>query len=109
MIKLDQDGYAYFEVEQRGETMCVYFNFWFLIFRFFRQIRPEEIGAIIIKYLRKMARDHYDVNIPEVVISVPAEFDQMQRNYTSRAVELAGLFYFILHNFFLKNWLEDFY
>ncbi|KAL3108477.1 hypothetical protein niasHT_015399 [Heterodera trifolii] len=75
-IKLDEDGFVYFEVHQKGVK---------------RQIRPEEIGAIIIKYLRKMAQNHFNVNIPEVVISVPAEFDQMQRNYTTKAVELAGM------------------
>ncbi|KAL3090898.1 hypothetical protein niasHS_007273 [Heterodera schachtii] len=75
-IKLDEDGFVYFEVHQKGVK---------------KQIRPEEIGAIIIKYLRKMAQNHFNVNIPEVVISVPAEFDQMQRNYTTKAVELAGM------------------
>jgi molecular chaperone DnaK (HSP70) len=38
-----------------------------------------------------MAREFYGANIGEVVISVPAEFDQDQRIYTSRAVELAKM------------------
>uniref|UniRef100_A0A183CDE9 Uncharacterized protein n=1 Tax=Globodera pallida TaxID=36090 RepID=A0A183CDE9_GLOPA len=75
-IKLDEEGFVYFEVQQRGKT---------------RQIRPEEVGAIIVKYLRNMAEHHFNVNLPEVVISVPAEFDHIQRNYTSKAVGLAGM------------------
>lgn len=35
-----------------------------------------------------MAKEFYNSDISEVVISVPAEFDQIQRNFTSKAVEL---------------------
>jgi molecular chaperone DnaK (HSP70) len=38
-----------------------------------------------------MVADFYGTNINELVISVPTEFDQMQRNYTSRTVDLAGM------------------
>lgn len=38
-----------------------------------------------------MALGFYGASIKEVVISVPAEFDQMQRNYTTKAVELTQM------------------
>lgn len=66
-----------------------------------------------------MVKDKYDTNLYEVVISVPAEFDYLQRNYTEKAVELAGIlsinlaifsfisllkfFYAFLFSFYLKN------
>lgn len=37
-----------------------------------------------------MAEQHLGVPIDKAVISVPAEFDERQRNYTIRAAELAG-------------------
>uniref|UniRef100_A0A0N4TWL7 Heat shock protein 70 n=1 Tax=Brugia pahangi TaxID=6280 RepID=A0A0N4TWL7_BRUPA len=54
-------------------------------------IKPEEVGAIIINYLRKAAEKKYGTEIIWAVISVPAEFDEEQRNATSLAVEKAGM------------------
>ncbi|VDM19364.1 unnamed protein product [Wuchereria bancrofti] len=56
-----------------------------------KKIRPEEVGAIIINYLRKAAEKKYGTKIIWAVISVPAEFDEEQRNATSLAVEKAGM------------------
>ncbi|CAK5080552.1 unnamed protein product [Meloidogyne enterolobii] len=75
-IKLDSEGFALFEIEEKGVK---------------RLIRPEEIGSIIISYLQKMVLEFYGANIKEVVISVPTEFDQMQRTYTNKTVDLAGM------------------
>ncbi|EJW70234.1 hypothetical protein WUBG_18859, partial [Wuchereria bancrofti] len=50
-----------------------------------KKIRPEEVGAIIINYLRKAAEKKYGTKIIWAVISVPAEFDEEQRNATSLA------------------------
>ncbi|MBN3316403.1 HSP13 protein, partial [Atractosteus spatula] len=41
--------------------------------------------------MRKMAEKQLGVPISKAVISVPAEFDERQRNYTIRAANLAGL------------------
>uniref|UniRef100_A0A914YSK5 Heat shock 70 kDa protein 13 n=1 Tax=Panagrolaimus superbus TaxID=310955 RepID=A0A914YSK5_9BILA len=75
-VKLDSKGKAYFEVELDTGI---------------RKVSPEEIGSLIIKYLREIANDKYQTTIPQLVISVPAEFDENQRNYTQKAAELAGL------------------
>lgn len=54
-------------------------------------VSPEFIGSRLLLKLKKMAETHLDVPIQKAVISVPAEFDERQRNYTVRAANLAGL------------------
>lgn len=53
-------------------------------------VTPEFIGSRLLLKMRKMAEKHLGVPIEKAVISVPAEFDEMQRNYTIRAASLAG-------------------
>ncbi|XP_030633075.1 heat shock 70 kDa protein 13 [Chanos chanos] len=54
-------------------------------------VTPEFIGSRLLLQMKKMAEKHLGVPIEKAVISVPAEFDDMQRNYTIRAANLAGL------------------
>ncbi|XP_072547669.1 heat shock 70 kDa protein 13 [Salminus brasiliensis] len=54
-------------------------------------VSPEFIGSRLLLKMRKMAEKHLGVPIEKAVISVPAEFDERQRNYTIRAANLAGL------------------
>ncbi|KAG7321611.1 hypothetical protein KOW79_014469 [Hemibagrus wyckioides] len=54
-------------------------------------VTPEFIGSRLLLKMKKMAEQHLGVPIDKAVISVPAEFDERQRNYTIRAAELAGL------------------
>lgn len=54
-------------------------------------VSPEFIGSRLLLKMRKMAERHLDVSVRKAVISVPAEFDERQRNYTVRAANLAGL------------------
>ncbi|XP_053363894.1 heat shock 70 kDa protein 13 [Clarias gariepinus] len=54
-------------------------------------VSPEFIGSRLLLKMKKMAEQHLGVPIDKAVISVPAEFDEMQRNYTIRAASLAGL------------------
>ncbi|KAL5253274.1 hypothetical protein ACHWQZ_G013151 [Mnemiopsis leidyi] len=56
-----------------------------------RKLRPEDIGAEILKELKKTAEVRVDTGINMGVMSVPADFDMDQRNYTAKAGELAGL------------------
>lgn len=53
-------------------------------------VSPEFIGSRLLLKMRKMAERQLGVPIQKAVISVPAEFDERQRNYTVRAAELAG-------------------
>ncbi|KAM8903751.1 heat shock 70 kDa protein 13 [Spinachia spinachia] len=54
-------------------------------------VSPEFIGSRLLLKMRKMAERHLDTLIQKAVISVPAEFDERQRNFTVRAANLAGL------------------
>lgn len=54
-------------------------------------VSPEFIGSRLLLKMRKMAERHLDARIQKAVISVPAEFDERQRNFTVRAANLAGL------------------
>lgn len=54
-------------------------------------VSPEFIGSRLLLKMRKMAEQHLGVPVQKAVISVPAEFDERQRNYTVRAANLAGL------------------
>ncbi|XP_059187116.1 heat shock 70 kDa protein 13 [Centropristis striata] len=54
-------------------------------------VSPEFIGSRLLLKMKKMAEEQLGVPIQKAVISVPAEFDERQRNYTVRAANLAGL------------------
>uniref|UniRef100_A0A3B4ATF5 Heat shock 70 kDa protein 13 n=1 Tax=Periophthalmus magnuspinnatus TaxID=409849 RepID=A0A3B4ATF5_9GOBI len=54
-------------------------------------VSPEFIGSRLLLKMKKMAEQQLGVPIQKAVISVPAEFDERQRNYTIRAANLAGL------------------
>ncbi|KAK3092829.1 hypothetical protein FSP39_007683 [Pinctada imbricata] len=56
-----------------------------------RRVYPEEIGATIIGFLKSAAERNLTVPVTKAVMSVPAEFDDLQRNYTIKAGNLAGL------------------
>lgn len=56
-----------------------------------RKVTPEDVGSIIINYLKTAAENKYKTPLRQVVISVPAEFDPQQRNYTERAALLASM------------------
>lgn len=56
-----------------------------------RNLRPEDIGAEILRELKKTAEDRVDTSINMGVMSVPADFNWDQRNYTAKAGQLAGL------------------
>ncbi|KAF2984260.1 hypothetical protein EK904_006709 [Melospiza melodia maxima] len=54
-------------------------------------ITPERIGSKLLLKLKKMAEANLGMSISKAVISVPAEFDERQRNSTIEAANLAGL------------------
>ncbi|NXX19508.1 HSP13 protein, partial [Podargus strigoides] len=54
-------------------------------------ITPELIGSQLLLKLKRMAEDYLGMPISKAVISVPAEFDERQRNSTIKAANLAGL------------------
>lgn len=52
---------------------------------------PEEISSYILKYLKNCAERHLGTEVIEAVITVPAYFNNDQRQSTKTAGELAGL------------------
>ena len=55
-----------------------------------RNFSPEEISAEILKKLKRDAEKYFGEEISRAVITVPAYFNDAQRNATKRAGELAG-------------------
>jgi len=56
-----------------------------------RNIRPEEVSAEVLRFLASAASAALGTPVRDVVITVPAYFDDAQRQATLRAGELAGL------------------
>ena len=52
---------------------------------------PEEISAIVLKRLKSIAEDYLERNVKYAVITVPAYFNNNQREKTKLAGKLAGL------------------
>lgn len=53
--------------------------------------RPEEIAALILKYVAKQAQLYLGMPVRDVIVSVPANFDEAKRNATLQAGAIAGL------------------
>ncbi len=54
-------------------------------------VSPEEIGAAVLAKLKKVAEDYVGAEITEAVITVPAYFNDAQRQATKDAGRIAGL------------------
>ncbi|MCB2156198.1 molecular chaperone DnaK [bacterium] len=55
------------------------------------RLRPEEVSADILDRLRIVAEGYLGEDVQEVVITVPAHFNDQQRTATKSAAEMAGL------------------
>ncbi|CAL1526994.1 unnamed protein product [Lymnaea stagnalis] len=75
-LKADADGMVSFAVVVNGTEQLV---------------TPEDVGSYIIRELKNAAEKNLSSPVTKVVMSVPAEFDDLQRNYTIKAGHLAGV------------------
>jgi molecular chaperone DnaK len=70
----DEKGDASFEIPNLG-----------------RKVRPEEVGALVLKKLKEAAEAYLGEKITKAVITVPAYFNERQRQATKDAGKIAGL------------------
>ena len=56
-----------------------------------REVTPPEVSAIVLKSLKDRAEAHFDEPIEKAVVTVPAYFNDSQRQATKDAGRIAGL------------------
>ena len=79
----DSIGHVQYDVKNEGGYPRVAING--------KKYTPEELSAMIISNLKKTAEDYLGDKVTDAVITVPAYFNDAQREATKKAGEIAGL------------------
>ena len=72
----NKDGKPVFNVQYKGEP---------------KQFRPDEISAMVLGKMKKIAENYLGNEVKDAVVTVPAYFNDAQRNATKDAGRIAGL------------------
>lgn len=56
-----------------------------------KNITPEEVSALVLANMKQIAEDYLGMPVESAVITVPAYFNDLQRNATKDAAQIAGL------------------
>src|SRR5215831_12535398 len=56
-----------------------------------KQLSPQEISAYVLEKMREIAEEYLGTKISEAIVTVPAYFDDAQRQATKDAGKIAGL------------------
>src|ERR671935_255754 len=56
-----------------------------------REVTPPEVSAVVLKALKERAEHHFDEAVEKAVVTVPAYFNDAQRQATKDAGRIAGL------------------
>lgn len=79
----DVNNVSYKVVKGNNNVPCVDING--------REYMPQEISAIVLQKMKKTAEDYLGEDVKDAVITVPAYFNDSQRQATKEAGEIAGL------------------
>ncbi|WOX79373.1 molecular chaperone DnaK [Candidatus Shikimatogenerans bostrichidophilus] len=82
-IKDEIKNFTYIIKKGKNDTPCVEIDN--------KLYTPQEISAMILQQLKKNAEDYLGIKINKAVITVPAYFNDAQRQATKEAGEIAGL------------------
>lgn len=56
-----------------------------------KKLYPEQISALIIKEMKEIAEDYLQMNVDKAIVTVPAYFNDSQRQATKNAAKIVGL------------------
>lgn len=75
-VKKGEEGKPTIELDVKGET---------------KQLQPEEVSAMVLAHCKELAESELGCAITRAVVTVPAYFNDSQRNATKAAGRIAGL------------------